>query len=99
MIINKFNFRIEREVNALRADAVREARSWETYIYIPESVDQTLKVDTGSPLGEVVRGGESERGRGGTSLEEGPQIVAFHFAPFWLPFRRSKIVLKKQYQK
>ena len=26
------------------------------YRYIPESVDQTLKVDTGSPLGEVERG-------------------------------------------
>ena len=26
------------------------------YIYIPESVDQTLKVDAGSPLGEVERG-------------------------------------------
>ena len=33
------------------------------YRYIPESVDQTLKVDLGSPLGVVVRGGESERGR------------------------------------
>ena len=53
----------------------------------------------GFPLGIVVRGGESERGRWGTSLEEGPENVAFHFAPFSLPFRRSKIVLKKQCQK
>jgi hypothetical protein len=65
-------------------------------LQVPESVDQTLKGIQGFPLGIVVRGGESERGRLGTSLEEGPEKVAFHFAPFWLPFRRSKIVLKKQ---
>ena len=34
------------------------------YIYIPESVSQTLKVSLiGLPIGIVVRGGESERGR------------------------------------
>ena len=32
-------------------------------LQVPESVDQTLKVVAGSPFGEVVRGGESERGR------------------------------------
>ena len=53
----------------------------------------------GFPLGIVVRGGESERGRGGTSLEEGPPKGPTHLAPFWSPFRRSKIVLKKQCQK
>ena len=40
----------------------------------------------GFPLGIVVRGGESERGRGGTSLVGGPQITGPQLAPFSLPF-------------
>ena len=53
----------------------------------------------GYPLGEVVRGGESERGRGGRDLVAGPEIVAIHLAPFWLPFRRSKKVLENSAKK
>ena len=66
------------------------------YIYIPESVRRTLKV-FGSPLGVVVRGGESERGRGGGHLVEGPRLDPTTFAPFWLPFLfGSPWPLKKQ---
>ena len=54
-------------------------------LQVPESVYQTLKVVAGSPLGEVVRGGESERGRNPTGLEERPPPLWLLFVTFWLP--------------
>ena len=69
-------------------------------MYIPESVYQTLKVLLlGFALGKVVRGGESERGRGGRDLVVTPRLGGPMLVPFWLPFRSSKIVLTNSAKK